>query len=113
MLGDFDGYRVKIRRDICGNLEFYFIFRDYRSRKISVVKPVNLIFEEVEEGVSIEPTFRINRESIEDSDNLLENLAEDLSKHGIRTNREGVTQGKLEATSYHLEDLRLLLKLKK
>lgn len=39
-------------------------------------------------------------------------LAEALDKQGIKTDKDAKIQGTLEATRYHLEDLRKLLKLK-
>ena len=40
-------------------------------------------------------------------------LADGLSKNGIETDSQSKIQGTLEATKYHLEDLRSILKLKK
>lgn len=39
-------------------------------------------------------------------------LAEALDKNGIKTDKDAKIQGTLDATKYHLEDLRKLLKLK-
>ena len=39
-------------------------------------------------------------------------FAEELDKQGIKTEMDAKIEGKLEATVYHLEDLRQLLKLK-
>lgn len=42
----------------------------------------------------------------------LPDLRAELDKLNVRTKDQGMIAGKLEATSYHLEDLRALLKLK-
>ena len=43
---------------------------------------------------------------------LLQAFAEALDKDGIKTDKDAKLQGTIEATKYHLEDLRTLLKLK-
>ena len=43
---------------------------------------------------------------------FLQGLAEALDKQGIKTDKDAKIQGTLDATRYHLEDLRKLLKLK-
>lgn len=44
---------------------------------------------------------------------FLQALAEALDKNGIKTDKDAKIQGTLEATKYHLEDMRSLLKLNK
>jgi hypothetical protein len=43
---------------------------------------------------------------------FFQGLAEALDAQGIKTDKDAKIQGTLEATKYHLEDLRTLLKLK-
>jgi len=42
---------------------------------------------------------------------LFKALAEALDKQGIKTEMDAKIEGKFEATKYHLEDLRIMLKL--
>ena len=72
-----------------------------------VVRPLSdFILEELEEGVlSPKPTMSIPGA-------LAQAFVDGLIGEGIVPDREAKTAGLLEATKYHLEDLRNLLKLK-
>jgi hypothetical protein len=95
-------YRNPLKRTV--DILFYY---DQNGKRY-IAKPVKLIFEELKEGVEIEPTLRIDRFMERD---FLIALAEALQQEGIDTHREAKIEGLLEATKYHLEDLRKLLKL--
>lgn len=45
------------------------------------------------------------------SESLFSALAEALDKNGVRTDKDAKIEGTLEATKFHLQDLRKLLKL--
>ena len=69
-----------------------------------VVKPIKFDYVKYIEGESIQPTMTL-------SDRELTIFAEALSRNGIQTDSDHKIKGKLDATLYHLEDLRSLLKL--
>lgn len=75
-----------------------------------VVKPLQLVIEELEESEIIEPTFRLPRQEMYD---FLQSMADMAEKMGIKTTKqltqEQKYEGKLEATEYHLEDMRKLV----
>lgn len=47
-----------------------------------------------------------------DSETFLQVLAEALARHGVKTDKDAKIEGTLQATRYHLEDMREMLKLK-
>lgn len=47
------------------------------------------------------------------ADSFFKSFAEVLDKQGVKTDNDAKIQGTLDATKYHLEDLRTLLKIKK
>lgn len=75
-----------------------------------VAQPVNLTFEEYAEGAVIPPTLTLNRWI---ADEFLQAMAEALDKRGVKVENEHKVHGQLEATKYHLEDMRkIALKLR-
>lgn len=64
-----------------------------------------LVFEEVPDGMYINPTFTV---PMDDAGNLKE-LVRDLDAAGLSKDQ---TAGELSATKRHLEDMRLLAKVK-
>jgi len=77
--------------------------------KFSVARPVELVFEEVSKEIVCEPTLKMNTFFAME---LFRALAEAMDKEGIKTDKDAKIEGTLEATRYHLEDLRKLLELK-
>ena len=75
-----------------------------------VAKPVELVMETQEPGVAVEPTLCIDGQI---ADEFLAALAEELDNKGIKTDKDAKIAGTLEATRFHLSDLRNLLKLPK
>ena len=76
-------------------------------RKIFMVKPVKMELEEVTEmGALPEPTILIPRYARED---FLQAFAAALNEKNIKTPDEHKLQGILQATQYHLEDMRRLV----
>ena len=95
--------KVQIQYGING-VEIY-IFKD-RDGKRYVAKPVILEFEEIKLGERVYPTLCINPfEATE----FLKSLAEALDKQEVKTENDYKIQGILEATKYHLEDMRRLV----
>jgi len=86
-----------------------FLIYDERNGKRYIAQPVKLIFKEWKEGEEIKPTLEIGGFF---EGEFLEALAEALDEKGIKTDKDAKIEGILEATKYHLEDLRKLLKLK-
>ena len=74
-----------------------------------LVKPMDFIFEETSVGTYHPPSIRLDNIHATE---FLTALAEALDEKGIKTDKDAKIQGTLEATRYHLEDLRELLKLK-
>lgn len=88
-----------------------FISIGYREGSdLYLARPVELIFDRYELGDKYEPTLKLNWAFAHE---FVEALAEELDKVGIKTDKDAKIEGILEARSYHLEDLRTLLKLRK
>jgi len=84
------------------------IIEDRGNGKRYLAKPVEFIFEELKEYKTTKPTIRIAGYY---SQQFLTALAEALDENNIKTDKDAKIQGTLEATRYHLEDTRSLLKL--
>ncbi len=83
-------------------------FVDRGNGRQRVAHPIELTFEEYLEGAVIPPTLTLNRWL---ADDFLRAMAEALDKRGVKVEHEHKVHGQLEATKYHLEDLRNLLKI--
>lgn len=91
-------------------LKIYIIER-LPNGKIAVGKPMDLELEIQEEGFELpEPTLKLNPNIGEE---FLKAMATMLDNRGIKTKSMHTIEGNLEATKYHLEDLRKMLKLNK
>ncbi len=90
-------------------IEVAIIDEDRMDGKIFAAKPMNIEFEEVISDAYIKPTLilknKVGRE-------FMSAMADMLDKNGIKTEKTSKLEGTLEATKYHLEDMRKLLKLK-
>lgn len=72
-----------------------------------IAKPVELVFEPIEDGtMNIPPTIMLSSEVAHE---FLTGLAQALDDRGIKTDSDAKLQGTLEATKFHLEDMRGLL----
>ena len=102
--------KVKIKIDGFGDLISIYLYEERGGNgEIFIAKPVDLVFKKRVSGISAKPTLEIP-----DYDgNFLTNLAEELDKRDIKTDKDAKIQGILEATRFHLMDLRELLKLTK
>lgn len=106
MIRDFD---IRIGQDITrGGLAI--VIWDKRHKENSVL---NLYTGESKVIGALEqiPDEFIMRLSNLVAQDFLQALAEALDDRGIKTDKDAKIQGTLEATEYHLEDLRSLLKL--
>ena len=84
-----------------------FFFTDDEGRKKLVAKPMQLEFVEAPKlNERIEPSLILPVE-------YTQALVEALGTLNIKTESDSKLQGTLEATRYHLEDMRRLLKLSK
>lgn len=90
------------------SLSIYFI--NERDGGRYLVKPVQLVFKKIEEGELIEPSIKLGSSLAQP---FLQSIAEALDKNGVKTDNDAKIAGTLEATRYHLEDLRKLLKVNK
>lgn len=105
MMGEF---KVYINEDFRGlGTDIWFVMEHGDTTWIA--KPMELDFEEEKQPGEIrDPSLRLGyRQSKE----FLTAIAKSLHGHGIRPDEESINEGKLKATTYHLEDLRKLLKL--
>jgi len=75
-----------------------------------VVKPLKLELEEIKDGEIIDPTFEISRHESQD---FLLSMAKIAEEMGVKTDKqlteETRNKGVLDATKYHLEDMRNLV----
>lgn len=79
--------------------------------KISVVKPMEMVFKDIEEGSSLpEPSLEIPHRLF--TMGILQSMVDAIREEGIKSKQDELTEGELKAIKYHLEDLRKLLKLK-
>lgn len=101
--------KVKIHRPF-DTLGLGITIYDERDRKIWVAKPVELVFEPLEVGQYCKPTMHIDYYMEKE---FLKAMAEELNEQGVKTDNDHKIIGTLEATKYHLEDMRMLMKLRK
>lgn len=101
--------KIRIHREPWNDELGVLLYSDVNGKRY-IVKPVKLEIEEVKEGVSIEPTFKIGRIDRQEFIKSMAEIAEDL---GVKTDaqlaQDKKYEGKLEATQYHLEDMRRLV----
>ncbi|MCR4307095.1 MAG: hypothetical protein NUV80_00885 [Candidatus Berkelbacteria bacterium] len=83
---------------------------DEQNGKKYLAKPMKIVFEEYEYSVDVEPTLRLPDMNAQE---FMRAMAEALDEQGVKTDKDSKIAGTLDATKYHLEDLRSLLKLKK
>lgn len=104
-------------RPYTADIGIYFTARDYSNKRRMLAKPVDLVFEPIEEGMAYPaPTIKISGQLDRTKDGksiFLEALRESLEKSGYGVKFSEETAGELKATKYHLEDMRLLAKVKK
>jgi len=80
-----------------------------RNGKLYVAKPIKLELCELPEGHIHEPTIFLTR--FHDNE-FFQSILNEINELGIKPNSESFLRGELEATKFHLRDLRNLLKLK-
>lgn len=98
-------FEVRMRQSIYTNsIEFYFFDNGPNSR--SVAKPMELIFEKVEDGKEYEPSLRIPDYL---ASSFLKAVAAALDENGVRPPSVDRIEGEMEATRRHLEDMRKLV----
>lgn len=103
-------WKVRIERSIYNEGLKFYVLRYVPH--LELLQPDGSLLR-ISEGVttdSIKPTFIL---SGVDGKAMMFALAEALEDEGIKTSNDFKAQGLLEATKYHLEDMRTLLKLKK
>lgn len=98
-------FEVKIRQSIYTNsMELYF-FDDGPNFR-SVAKPMELVFEKVEDDKEYEPSLRIPDYL---ASAFLKAVATALDKNGVRLPSVDRIEGEMEARKDHLEDMRKLV----
>lgn len=79
---------------------------DEDNKRRFVAKPMKLEFVELKEDVSTEPTIDIPYRY---ADGFLQALLVAIKDQGIKLPEQSFTEGKLQATEKHLEDMRTLV----
>ena len=99
-------YIIKIRHNpMTEAIGIYFGMQD--SEGFKVAKSVKLEYEKIDEGaLDVEPTLTIP--SYLGSD-FLKTLLNAIENQGIKSESTSKTEGLLEATKYHLEDMRKIV----
>ncbi len=96
---------IKIRQNpFTDELEIYFGFED--NKGLNIAKPVKLEYNRIDEGGEAKPTFLIPRGV---ASNFLEAILGAIEDQGIKPESTSKTEGLLEATKYHLEDMRKIV----
>ena len=97
---------IKVRRNpFTDGLEIYFGFED--NKGLNVAKPVKLEYEKISDvGKDVEPTLLIPRGL---TSGFLEAVLVAIENEGIKSKSTATMEGLLEATKYHLEDMRNLV----
>ena len=103
-------FEVKIGQDIMRAGIAIVVF-DRRKKENSVMNLYTGETKTLQNFEEIPPEFIMKLSSFIAND-FLEALAEALDQQGIKTDKDAKIAGTLEATKYHLEDMRKLLKLK-
>ena len=100
--------KVKIGRDTFSDSLFILFYYNQNGKRY-IAEPIKLKFKEADEyPCGTKPTIALN---YYDAQELLKEMAEELDKQGVKTENDFKIQGLLEATKFHLSDLRHLLKL--
>lgn len=77
----------------------------------------DILYQDAEKGIETIKHYKsgegipLNAYSLRLNNFLMEELATELAKKGVRPRQASHTEGKLEATENHLQDMRKLLKL--
>ena len=99
--------RVKIWKDELTFQTKILFYEEYNGKRY-VYNPITKESIELTEGQQIDEKNVI---SVPDEETM-QNMFQAISKTGVRSEEEYTLKGNLEATKYHLADLRKLLKLK-
>ena len=100
-------YLVKIEiNPITESLGIYFGYRDHQDFKVA--KPVKLVYEKIDKGgdMDVKPTLSI---PFHLQSRFLKALLNAIEKQGIKPESTSKIEGLLEATKYHLEDMRKIV----
>ena len=95
--------KIRLNYDIFGDSVGVYIFEERNGKHYRVKE---LIIEEVEQGLMKPPTFTTSKDSLKE-------LPNDLDTIGLVATHTHAQKGELSAIKYHLEDMRLLAKVKK
>lgn len=91
-------------------LKLWIVDDQSERRKLLNYKDGIWIATDIENGVQGEPSLILPGRLGEE---VMQAMAEAFSKRGIKTENDHKIQGTLEATKYHLEDLRKILKIER
>ena len=99
-------FKVYIRQSIESLNDEIVIIEELPNYKRRVALPMKLEWEELSQGGSCRPTLRVPEEI---SQELYKALQLALEKRGTKPDSTSKVEGILEATKYHLEDVRRLV----
>ena len=100
-------FKVVINQKPAGfGIDIYILQIDDKFKKMSVAKPVEFVFEVVEDETKVKPTIELGRFF---ADEFIKAWAEAAKEKGFKPEEDYIMQGKLEATKYHLEDMRKIV----
>lgn len=95
--------------DFNDSLQIYLVEDNFPGGRKMIVKPMHMELEELVPGHHAEPSLTLaGTMALE----FTKAMAEALDRAGVKTEKDAKIEGTLEATRYHLEDLRRLLKMK-
>lgn len=100
---------VKVYREPWSATINFMFGQEREDGKLYIVKPMEMTLEPYKEGEHRDPSLRIGYDM---APQFLKALAEALAEEGVKTDNDHKIQGLLDATKYHLEDMRKLMKLK-
>lgn len=105
-------FRVLTRENIFGGLDIYLLEDVYpRVANAQVVKGGHLEWKMVEEGsifAELTPLLSLGHGM---SNGIIKAIVDSVMAYGIRPDAQAKNEGELQATKYHLEDIRHILKI--
>ena len=103
--------KVKIEYDYAIAGTSVYIYQENGDGSITLCEPLELTFtRDYDLSKLPEPTFRFNRK---DGHDFLQGLAQALAENGFKPDELKAYDKQVEATKYHLEDMRSLVFKKK
>lgn len=98
--------KIITREDLFCNVVSFWFYKETSPGKVTVAKPLNLVFDEYDECFMLpEPTFTVSRSQAQE---LCQTLLDSLVQMGYRPNNDKLA-GKVEAQDKHMADLQKIV----